>query len=316
MNFLDTTIASQLSQIVWTNVYGVGRSILAMATLLTLLTNDVYVLFRPFASGPDTCINCIGFAKFAVFCLLPLGLAKWASIVILSLVVVGIYPRITGLLHCWVTTSFMATAVLVDGGDQVATVLSMLLLPITLTDNRKWIWDPFVKSRLNSPLYAKTKLLIANSTYLIIRLQVCLIYFEACVGKFRSAEWANGTSLYYWFANHQFGVSARAMHLLIPLLSNSIIIVTLTWGVMIFEGLLFLGICINRKYWSYLLAGGLLFHLLIVFVHGLPTFFLSMASALVFYLRPPDKLFSFPARIRQFIDLKRSIRPLMPKRAN
>jgi hypothetical protein len=60
----------------------------------------------------------------------------------------------------------------------------------------------------------------------------------------------------------------------------------LTWGVIFFEFLLFLALFINKKYYKYLLAAGLIFHFAIIVIHGLSSFFLAMAAALIFYLAP------------------------------
>ncbi|HTS46112.1 MAG TPA: sporulation-delaying protein SdpB family protein [Puia sp.] len=288
---IDSLIQCQLSINIWTNVYGVARSILGLSTLLTLLTNDIHVLFRPYAGGPDSCISCTSISSFSIFCLMSLKTAKWISIFILIFVVSGLYPRITALFHAWVTTSLMNSAILVDGGDQVTTVLSVLIVPIAMTDSRTWVWQRPCSQVISISDYSKIKLMIAHSAWLVIRLQVALIYFEACVGKFKTTEWVNGTAIYYWVTNAQFGLSEKILHLFLPLLSNPVFVVSVTWGVMIFEALLALGICIDNRYWKKLLAAGLVFHFFIFLVHGLPTFFLAMCSALLLYLRRPDQIF-------------------------
>ena len=290
--FLDKMIASQLSMNIWSDVYGLARSLLALSTLLTLLCNNSYTLFKPFAGGTDECISCLGIARYSIFCLFPIPVSKGISIVILFFVLIGYLPRVFAFFHVWVTTSLMLTALLVDGGDQVVTVLSVLLLPIALTDTRKWHWSNYVKENTN-----KFSSLIASSTWLIIRLQVALIYFESCVGKFKTTEWANGTALYYWFSNAQFGLPKPVLNIFIPVLASSFGVVILTWLVLIFEALLFLGINMNKKYRGYLLVAGICFHFSIFLVHGLPTFFLSMTAALILFLRPPDQFFNFENKL-------------------
>ena len=123
----------------WTNVYGAARSLLALSLLLTLAFSDVHVLFRP-AVGIDTVPICNGITgRISLFCLLHghLALAKAIAIILLLIVASGWRPRITGLIHWWVGVSFMSSAILVDGGDQVASVLALLLVPVTLTDQRR-----------------------------------------------------------------------------------------------------------------------------------------------------------------------------------
>jgi antimicrobial peptide system SdpB family protein len=179
----------------------------------------------------------------------------------------------------------MSTVILVDGGDQVTLVLSTLLLPLALTDPRKWHWTgtPIVES----PSYLfQLRKMVALTSYSVLRLQVALIYFEACVGKFKVAEWADGTAIYYWFSNPVFGLSPEVHALLLPILANRWCIVLLTWSVLLLEGGLFLGLTLDANYRRYLLWAGIGFHFMIILVHGLPTFFMAMTAALLIYLRP------------------------------
>jgi hypothetical protein len=56
----------------------------------------------------------------------------------------------------------------------------------------------------------------------------------------------------------------------------------------------------NKRYWHYLLVMGISFHVMIIIVHGLPTFFMAMASALVLFLRPFDEPFKLPQSVNIF----------------
>jgi antimicrobial peptide system SdpB family protein len=294
---LDSFINDISKENPWTNVYGVARSVLGLGTLLTLLFNDTGILFRPMA-GVDDCPTCKGMAIYSIFCLFDnLEVARWVCIAILGVVISGFMPRITSIFHAWVTFSFMATAPLVDGGDQMTTVLSFLILPICLTDSRMWHWQK--SNFVVHNWFDNLKVFIARSTWFMIRIQVTFVYFEACIGKFKVAEWANGTAIYYWFSNPTFGLSPEAFNFLTPLFSNSIAMVLITWSVLLLEGLLFLGITMQKRYWSYLLVAGLGFHIMIIVVHGLPTFFMAMAGALILFLRPFDEPFKLPKFITQ-----------------
>ncbi|AKD58526.1 hypothetical protein SD10_13945 [Spirosoma radiotolerans] len=275
----------------WTNVYGVVRSLLALGTLCTLLLNDMGTLFRPIAGQTD-CPACVGLAQYSLFCWLgDIETARWVCVGILLLVLIGIYPRFTALLHVYVGFSFMSTAVLVDGGDQVTLVLSLLLLPLALTDPRMWHWSmgPIVGRETYAFRFRK---LLALTSYSLLRLQVALIYFEACVGKFKVAEWADGTAIYYWFSNPTFGLSPEVHSLLLPILANRWCVVLLTWSVLFLEGGLFLGLTLEPKYRRYMLWAGIGFHFMIILIHGLPTFFMAMTAALIIFLRPYYQPFS------------------------
>ncbi|WP_266364742.1 sporulation-delaying protein SdpB family protein [Tellurirhabdus rosea] len=295
----DRYLNALLARNPWTNVYGFVRSLLALGTLCTFLLNDMGTLFRPIAGQTD-CPSCIGLAQYSLFCWLgDLETARWVCIGILSLVVIGIYPRLTALLHVYVGFSFMSTAILVDGGDQVTLVLSTLLLPLALTDPRTWHWASLPVDTGASTAFQFRKL-IALTSYGLLRLQVALIYFEACVGKFKVAEWADGTALYYWLSNPTFGLSPEMQSLLLPILTNRWLIVLLTWSVLVLEGGLFLGLTLEPKYRRYLLWAGVGFHFMIILIHGLPTFFMAMTAALIIFLRPYSQPFNTRPVVSRF----------------
>lgn len=290
----------------WTNVYGLARSALAFGTLLTLLFNDTTLLFRPAGGELTGNFGREGMFGWSLFFLVPpesLELARWVSVLVLLIVISGWRPRITGILHWWITFSLPASAVLVDGGDHIAAVLTLLLIPVTLTDGRKWHWSPPEEGRRGVASLIAGQ--IAFSAFLVIRLQVALVYFHAGVGKMRVEEWSDGTALYYWFTHSAFGASPWLEPFLLPLLASPIIVTSLTWGVIIFELALFLGLAMEKRWWPYLLVLGIFFHLGIIVVHGLVSFFFSMAGALILYLRPIERPFGFPAwvlRLRPQLD--------------
>ncbi|AQG80664.1 sporulation-delaying protein SdpB family protein [Spirosoma montaniterrae] len=303
----DRYLNALLARNPWTNVYGFVRSLLALGTFCTLLFNDMGTLFRPIAGQTD-CPSCMGLAEYSLFCWMgDLETARWVCMTILFLVLIGIYPRFTALLHVYVGFSFMSTAVLVDGGDQVTLVLSGLLLPLALTDPRTWHWSMAPVANRTSYTFQLRKL-IAVTSYGLLRLQVALIYFEACVGKFKVPEWADGTAIYYWFSNPTFGLSPDVHSLLLPVLANRWCIVLLTWSVLFLEGGLFLGLTLEQKYRRYLLWAGVGFHFMIILIHGLPTFFMAMTAALVIFLRPFDQPFNTVPALNRL----RSLIPQLP----
>jgi antimicrobial peptide system SdpB family protein len=293
----------------WTNVYGLARSLLALGTLLTLLAHDTHELLRPLGTSVSQVVRGVFLARFSLYAILPetyLEAGRWFSIAVLLLVISGWRPRVTGVLHWWVCASYSAAAVLVDGGDQVTAVLTLLLIPVTLTDGRTWHWSPARPA--SSPSSSSSSAgagetarvgvprLIALSVMLVIRLQVSIIYFQSGVAKLEVPEWANGTALYYWFTHPVYGLSPWRERLFMPLLTNPLGVTLATWGVMAFEVMLFTALVMNRTWWKYLLPLGIAFHFGIVVVHGLVSFFFAMAGALVLYLRPWDEEFRFLRR--------------------
>jgi antimicrobial peptide system SdpB family protein len=272
------------------NVYGFSRTILAIGTIITLIFNNTKVLFTDGVGTESP--QCVGLIKFSIYCIFNsnLEIGRFISIIILLIVASGWRPRLTGFFHWWMTFSLNSSALIVDGGDQVASVLTLLLLPICLTDGRKWHWEKVSNEGGNSN---QLSLFIGHSALLMIKLQVAFIYLNAAVEKFKVEEWINGTALYYWFLNPYMGANGFVKPILFPLITNSITTPLLTWGVLVFELTLFIGIAMSHKYKNSLLQLGILFHLMIVVVHGLFTFFLSMSAALILYLRPWNYEFNF-----------------------
>jgi len=196
----------------------------------------------------------------------------------------GWRPAFTGLLHFWVAISFSTLSGTIDGGDTITSILTFFLIPVCLTDNRKshWVYktveyDPYVT-------------LFVWSIFSVIRLQICIIYLHSGIDKLRIEEWTNGTCTYYWFTNNIYGVAEWFRPTMIKIMSLPVVVVVITWGTIIFE--IFLGMAIlmkrNQFNWKVLLLLGLLFHLGIVLIFGLVSFFMAMASCLILYLVPMD----------------------------
>src|SRR5437588_9408802 len=109
----------------WTNVYGVARTMLALATAATLITSSTETLFRPALGFPGV-PACVGAGRFSFFCLIPredLELAQAIAAAILLVVASGWRPRLTGVPHWWISYSFAVSATIPDGGDQVIQIL-------------------------------------------------------------------------------------------------------------------------------------------------------------------------------------------------
>jgi len=188
--------------------------------------------------------------------------------------------------------SYTSSAVIVDGGDQLAAILTLLLVPITLTDSRHWHWQ---KPLSSSPTTSnKIKGLVAYSAWIVIRLQIAVVYLHAFVGKLDVQEWINGTVVYYWFTHPVFGVTGWLEPVIHPLVEHPVGVLTLTWGTIALEMILAAGLFMKQSYRPWLLIAGLVFHGLIAFVHGLFTFFFSSAAGLILYLRPYDHYFGLP----------------------
>jgi antimicrobial peptide system SdpB family protein len=288
--------AKAAPRVPWSNVYGVARSLIALGTLITLLLHDGVTLFRPLGVSIASQASDDFLVRWSIFSLLGdarVELARWICIVVLLLVVAGWRPRWTALPHWWIAWSFAGSSLVVNGGEQVATVLTFLLLPVALTDPRRWHWSPWVPPAHGLTAQWHMQHVTAGTGALLIRIQVALIYFEAAVTKLSVEEWKNGTAVYYWFTNPGFGMPDWLAPVVMPVLTHEIGVTLATWGAVAIEVTLFLALTMSQPWRRVLLPIGVLFHLSIAVVHGLGIFFLSMAGALVLYLWPLESPFSW-----------------------
>ncbi len=267
------------SRIVWKNSIGLARAILALATLLTLVFNSALDLFL------DGIADCDSF-QISIFCVLKdyPALAKGLSIFILLLVVSGWQPKATCIPHWWITYSFANSVATIDGGDHISTILTALLIPVCLTDFRKWHWH--IIQQASPSLLFSTRSIIAQTALFVIKIQISFIYLHSAVAKVSVKEWMDGTSLYYWFTHPVFGANNLVKPILSIIIYNDYLSTYLTWSVILFEFILFAGIFMSNRTSKVFLVLGVLFHFSIFIIHGLFTFFLVMTAALILYFRP------------------------------
>lgn len=298
----------------WTNVYGVGRSLLAIGTAATLAASAPETLFRP-ALGLPPAPYCVGPTNLSFFCLFPqdaLWLARWVAVAILLIVASGWRPRLTAVPHWWISWSFFASATIPDGGDQVGAVLTLLLLPVALTDPRRWHWQRHVSYDAMSTREQFARL-VALSAFLAVRVQVAGIYFHSSLGKLGVTEWVDGTAIYYWQLDPAFGVPGWLRGPVSAIVATNLGVVAMTWGAIVLEFCLALGLILDRRWRAYLLPLGLLFHAFITVTMGLVSFGIAMSAALVLYLRPVERELVMPARVRALMDRVSAARRARPR---
>jgi len=278
----------------FTNVYGAARSLLAANTLLTLCLSPADSLFRPVGITVADSNAATLAGRYGLFSLLNdrLELARFIAIVLLIIVASGFRPRLTGVLHWWVSWSFFFSMVTQDGGDQCAAVLTFLLLPVTFADPRAWHWAAAPEPRTRWQLVHER---IAASALLMIRIQVALLYLHAAVGKVAVKEWANGTAIYYWLLDTRMGVETRYHDLVLALLQPDWVAPFLTWAPMVLEfalfGALFMHARSRARPWLFWIA--LVFHMGNTVFFGLVSFMIAMSGALILLLRPTDQPYAF-----------------------
>ncbi|MDI1477561.1 sporulation-delaying protein SdpB family protein [Polyangium sp. y55x31] len=272
----------------WSWTIGCARSLLALCTAATLAVNGADVLFAPTLDVP-TGLACDGVRSAGLFCVAThehLDVARWVAVLALLVVASGYRPRVTGIVHGWISFSLHNNATVGNGGDQIAAALTLLLLPLTLTDPRRWHWEAPPPSRGTTG--DTVTRLVARSSVWAVRVQVAIIYFHAAAGKLSVQEWVDGTVLYYWFTDPHVGAAPWLMPVVRWFVNHGTLLALTTWSVLVIEFLLAAALVMDRRYWPPVFALGLFLHAGILAVHGLFTFALTMMAALVLYL-PPER---------------------------
>ena len=275
----------------YTNVIGLARTVVAIGTLLTLIINPISNLYHKKYDGTliNEKLNGIDtFCKYNFFTILGdkyVNLMVYLAIIILLVTVSGYFIKITSLLHWWISISFLYFSSIIDGGDQIATILTFLLIPICLTDPRKNHWTKIKP-------FAATQNIFAIVTTWIIRLQVAVIYFHAAISKMAVPEWENGTAIYYWFNHSVFG-QPQYLSFINNFLSNYIIVSIATYGAIMLEIAIFLGLFAKMRYRQKILICGITFHFIIILIHGIFSFFFSISACLLIYLIPTHNNLNF-----------------------
>tara|TARA_B110000977_G_scaffold193387_1_gene268314 strand:- start:1504 stop:2388 length:885 start_codon:yes stop_codon:yes gene_type:complete len=262
----------------WTKELGIVRTLIALSTFLTLIFNSSETLFLTGLENElfllqDNVDYINIYTWFNSF-----SYGKMFSIIVLLFVILGVYPRITCVFHWLVTYSFTITSTCTDGGDQVASIITLLLIPICLLDTRSSHWK-FQKNEFN---YYKNN--IAFIFTLLILLQIFTIYFFASTGKFQSEVWQNGTAFYYYSTLPQMGLSKGFIFEFFNFIIKSPIILTLsTWTILILELFIAIGILIKNKVLrKYVYFLGFSLHISIILFYGILSFSLTMIACLFF----------------------------------
>lgn len=266
--------------------YSLARTLLSLSSLFTVLFNDPNVLFNPTFS-PNIFAQYTIVGKYSLFFMMyPEHLvgAKVVAIILLLITLSGYLPQITCFFQWWVSFSIFSSAYISEGGDQINMILSLLLIPVCVLDSRINHWQKAKPLQLHKPIVVFG----AYSCFfffLAIKLQVAFLYLNASIGKLPIREWRDGTALYYYLTDSCIGAPDYLATIIEKLVTNRFTVAIMTWGAILFEFVLFLSITFSnsRKYFLYM---GLVFHFLIFILHGLFTFFLSMAAALLLYYSP------------------------------
>lgn len=258
---------------------GVARSGIAFASLTVLLFSPLDSLFIRTPERPLG-VSCTGVRHLSLWCLTEptrahLSICRMLSVAVLLMVISGYKPRWTCIPHWYVSFSLAVSLTLPDGGEDAAKIATLLLIPVFLGDGRRWHWTTPV-DELPSIWRGS-----AFAAWMMLRMQVTIVYFVAVFSKLRVAEWRDGTALYPILHDPVYVPPAPLLRMLAPLLESKGLLQLCTWGVLVIEfgvGLLIL----TRqpvRYWAAVLAIAL--HLGIIVLLGLVSFGLIMIAVVL-----------------------------------
>lgn len=271
---------------IFTNAYGLARSILAFGTLLTLLLTSPQGYFNEGAFKGASPSSLIVANFFYLFDWADISFSIGIAAFILIWVISGYLPQLSGVLHAWISYSFFTGSIIVEGGDQMTQIITILLIPVTIFDKRLNHWSKYEFLKYNRPKFIEY---FCFSFLFIIQVQMSIMYLFAAVDKLHVREWVDGSAVYYWFNNRPFGASEMLHFVFDPIVTNHYLSPLITWGVIILELLLFVAIFMKKTYKSTLFYFGVIFHFMILVVLGLSTFFISMLGGLILYLLPVEQ---------------------------
>lgn len=267
----------------FTWIYGLSRTILAICILIILIFSETNVLFDEVIYNNR--LEEQVFSKYNLFYLFGwkyVGYAKVLAILVLLLVASGWRPRFTGVFQWWITASFFYSASIVEGGDQIAAILTLLLIPVTLLDNRKWHWDACT-------YVSEYKKFVGNLMFILISIQMSIVYLNASTDKIYTIdEWKVGSAFYYYVNDAFFSYPDWMDPLMASLLTDSFFVSTVSWGTIFLELALFAILFSNSKNKRLLFPIAVMFHFAIVIFLGLVSFFFAMLGGLILYLIPKE----------------------------
>jgi antimicrobial peptide system SdpB family protein len=246
--------------------YAVLRTTLAAQTLVVLVLNRDGYLFP--AGAP----RCDGLRVASLWCLgAEPAVARLLAVLVLALTAAGWRPRLTCVPHFYVTFSLAAAMPVPIGGDYVAQIAALLLVPICLNDRRAWHWQPVTDPLV--PLWRGA----ANASMLVLRLQISIIYLIASGSKISAAGWRDGTVLYTLAIDPEYGLPSWLQ----PAVPGAVAAVA-TWTAMLSELAIAVLVWGSFRLRIVAFAIGLLLHTTIAVAFGLPTFGAVMIAVLAF----------------------------------
>ncbi|MEU8819350.1 HTTM domain-containing protein [Actinoplanes sp. NPDC048796] len=254
-----------------------GRSVLAAAQIcnLVFITDDVAFTAAERPAGPCAS-NWLSIWCADMSVTGGTGLARALSLITLAAVMLGFKARLTCIPHFVVTLSIALAFTVNTGGERVATIVTALLIPICLADDRSWAW-----AAAPHPRPARREDGAAAAAILTIRIQLAVVYIVASLTKVVTPGWGTGGWIQSVLLDPTFGMPSMILTPLLPLVENHLVMTFIEVGVVAAELIIAAGICGNRRMRLLALMLGLALHSSIGVLMGLPAFSLAMLGSLL-----------------------------------
>ncbi|MFI1997006.1 sporulation-delaying protein SdpB family protein [Actinoplanes sp. NPDC020271] len=256
--------------------FGAGRSLLAAAHITVLAFTAPAALLAPIL-GDEQAPHCHGVTAVSAYCVGGEAISqqwrRWLMVAILVVVASGYRPRWTAVPHAWVAFSIGNSIALPDGGESVAKIVTVLIIPICLADNRTWQWQA-----PRSPIAASLRTM-SFVAFWAVRVQIAGLYLDSAISKLGVADWVNGSAEYYFVRGHMFGVAPPFDDLWLRLTEIPIVVFSMTWGAIIIEILIALCLMATSKWRRVGFVMDILLHGMIIVTMGLWSFATIMIAS-------------------------------------
>lgn len=258
----------------------VARSVLALSTALVLAANDTSVLLHDPSTPGLRPSNCTGLAALGAFCLdesADAEVVRWLLVLLCVPTLIGAVPGLAAPLHAYAAFTLASNTVGIEGGDYLTASVTAVLALVCVTDWRPFGWPP--RSSATPALrHVPSQILLVT-----LKVQLAYVYLEAAVVKQTHPIWADGSALWFWLQQPNFGARPEIRSVLGSAFSHAPLLQSATWGVIVTEYVLAFSVLAARRRNVRLmtLALSATMHLVFALVLGLVTFAISMIGVVL-----------------------------------
>jgi antimicrobial peptide system SdpB family protein len=258
--------------------YQFARALIAFAQLI----NMIFTPYEYYFKNPYQIVNLQNILP-NYFLILENNISFIISLILLIWVISGYLPQLSCFFHAYFSFCFFFGSTIVEGGDQISQIITILLIPICVFDKRLFLWKNNKKFNYKSSDFIK---LFCNSTFIVIQIQIAVIYLFSGAVKINVDEWKDGSAMYYWFNNINFGANTFNKFLFKSIMDNHFISPFINWSILALEFILFACLFMTDSDRKKMYFPSVIFHLMIGLILGLWSFSLTMIALLTIYLSP------------------------------